>query len=88
MPDSLSVTLGTTTNPLSSLGPVVGALDAKSVAAVVLALMFAFWAIYTLVATYHLIRYGHRSWLTVPALGIHVFVSIMLALYAVGGLAV
>lgn len=76
-----------TVNVLNGFGPVVGSLDARSVAAVVLAIMFAFWAIYTLVAVYHLVRYGHRSWLTVPAIGIHIFVSISLALYAVAGLA-
>ena len=88
MPDSpLSIAISTSSNPLSGLGHFAGALDARSVAAVVLALMFAFWLIYTLVATYHLVRYGHRSWLTVPAIGIHLFVSLTIALFAVSGLA-
>jgi len=89
VPDApaLSVPIDGSINPLAGFTAYAGSLDAKTIASVILALMFAFWALYTLVATYHLLRYGHRSWLTVPAIGIHLFVSFSLAVYAVSGLA-
>ena len=87
MNDPLSVHVSTSSSPLSGLGSLAGALDVREVAAVILALMFAFWIIYTLVAAYHLVRYGHRSWLTVPGLSVHIVVSLLLALFAISGLA-
>jgi hypothetical protein len=73
-------------NPLAGLFAGGAALDARTIASVMLVLMFAFWAAYTTIAAYHLIRYGHRSWLTVPALALHLFVSFTIATFAIGGL--
>jgi hypothetical protein len=73
-------------NPIAGLFAGGAALDARTIASVVLVLMFAFWAAYTAIAAYHLIRYGHRSWLTVPALALHLFVSFSIAVFAIGGL--
>jgi hypothetical protein len=47
--------------------------------------VFAFWAIYTLVAIYHWLKYSHASWVTFPAIGLHLFVSFSLMSYALSG---
>ncbi len=55
----------------------------------ILALLFTFvfviWALYSLIATYHWFRYGRDSWMAVPAIGVHLFISGALMLYAVAG---
>ena len=53
--------------------------------AVLFALLFIVWLIYTAVAAYHWLRYGHRSAVAIPALIVHVMVSWLLAGYAVSG---
>lgn len=45
-------------------------------------LVFAFWAIYTLVAIYHWMRYSHAALIAIPAMLVHVAVSIALMSYA------
>ena len=47
--------------------------------------VFAFWAVYTLVAIYHWLTYSHGSWLTYPSIAIHLFMSIALMGYALSG---
>ena len=47
--------------------------------------VFAFWAIYTLVAVYHWLKYSHASWVAFPAIAIHLFISIALMSYALSG---
>ena len=49
-------------------------------------LVFIVWAIYTIVAFYHWIRYGDNIVISLGAMGIHLFVSSSLAIYAVSGL--
>lgn len=44
-----------------------------------------YWAVYTLVAAYHWFRYSHASWLTVPAIAVHLVVSYALIVYALTG---
>lgn len=44
-------------------------------------LAFAFWAVYTLVATYHWLKYSHASWVAYPAIALHIFVSLSLIFY-------
>ncbi|MBI4065807.1 hypothetical protein HY412_01255 [Candidatus Kaiserbacteria bacterium] len=51
----------------------------------VLYAVFAFWAIYTLVAIYHWLKYSHASWLAFPAIALHLFVSFVLIVYALSG---
>ncbi|MEO6536906.1 MAG: hypothetical protein ABIT47_04395 [Candidatus Paceibacterota bacterium] len=53
---------------------------------VVFLIAFVIWLLYTLVAGYHWFRYGHQSWLAVPALALHIFVSGFLMLYMMSGL--
>lgn len=61
-------------------------LDAGSVVAVVFALLFIWWFIYTLVAAYHWLRYGRETWVAVPALALHLFVSGWLLFFMTSGL--
>ncbi len=44
--------------------------------------VFAFWAIYTIVAIYHWLKYSHASWLAFPAIAIHLALSLSLMSYA------
>ncbi len=62
------------------------AIDMGQVISVVFALIFIVWALYTLIASYHLLRYGHRSAVSIPAIITHVLVSGFLAIYAVSGI--
>ncbi len=48
-------------------------------------IVFAFWAIYSLVAIYHWLKYSHASWLAFPAIAVHLFVSIALMSYGLSG---
>ena len=48
-------------------------------------LAFAFWAIYTLVAVYHWFKYSHASIVAIPAVLLHVGVSVVLILYTLSG---
>lgn len=48
-------------------------------------LVFAFWAVYTLVAVYHWLRYSHTNFLAFPAIGIHLYISIALMSYTLAG---
>ena len=51
----------------------------------VLYAVFAFWAIYTLVAIYHWLKYSHASWVAFPAIALHLFVSCALMVFALTG---
>lgn len=51
----------------------------------VLYAVFAFWLIYSFVAIYHWLKYSHASWVAVPAIAIHIFVSFALMSYALSG---
>jgi len=55
------------------------------VSAWVLSTVFVFWTIYTLIAVYHWLKYSHASWVAFPAIAIHLFVSFVLAVYAISG---
>ncbi|MBA3789310.1 hypothetical protein H0X32_02865 [Patescibacteria group bacterium] len=60
-------------------------INEGQVLAITFALIFIVWLIYTLVVTYHWLKYGHRSWVAVPALSIHLVVSALLFLLAISG---
>ncbi len=47
--------------------------------------VFAFWAVYTVVAVYHWLKYSHASWLAFPAIAAHVLISLALMSYALSG---
>jgi len=61
-------------------------VDIESVLSIGFLVLFVIWSIYTLIATYHWFRYGHRSSVAIPALLIHGVVSWLLAGYAASGL--
>ncbi|MFA9263045.1 MAG: hypothetical protein ACEQSB_06920, partial [Undibacterium sp.] len=60
-------------------------IDASQVVSVLLALLFIVWAVYTIVASYHWLRYGHNSTVAIPALVVHIAMSGYLALFAISG---
>lgn len=49
--------------------------------------ILAYWVIYTLVAVYHWLRYSHASWIAIPAILVHISVSLALIGYAISGTA-
>lgn len=51
----------------------------------VLYAVFAFWAVYTLIAIYHWLKYSHASWVASPAIALHLAVSIAIMSYALSG---
>lgn len=51
----------------------------------VLYAVFAFWAIYTIIAMYHWLKYSHASWVAFPSIAAHLFVSFALMSYALSG---
>lgn len=74
------------TSPLEVFAPLFSHLPMGSIIPVAFALLFLFWAVYTLIASYHLLRYGHGFSVAVPAIITHVIVSFFIALFAVSGL--
>lgn len=61
-------------------------ISLSTVFSVVFALIFIFWLIYSLVVIYHWIRHAPDSWIAVPAVALHLFVSGILIFYATSGL--
>lgn len=49
-------------------------------------ILFAIWAIYTVISIYHWVRYSRNSWLAAPSIAVHIVVSIALMFYATAGL--
>ena len=45
-----------------------------------------FWAIYTLVAIYHWVKFSHAATVAYPAILVHLGVSAVIILYALSGL--
>ena len=66
--------------PAPSFGA-LPSIDASGVLSVAFLVVFSIWVLYTVVSAYHWFRYSHKSWIAVPALAIHVFVSGFLLLF-------
>lgn len=47
--------------------------------------VFAFWALYTIIAIYHWLKYSHASWVAFPAIALHLFISFSLITFALTG---
>lgn len=62
-------------SPFSKPAFSLPAANLSSILTVVFLLIFAVWVIYTVVVAYHWFRYGHQSWLALPAIVAHLFVS-------------
>lgn len=67
------------------LPPFLSQIDPSKVVSLFFVVLFIIWVIYTIVTSYHWLRYGHRSSVAIPALITHVLVSGFLALYAISG---
>ncbi|CAN5721321.1 hypothetical protein BH11PAT2_BH11PAT2_09200 [soil metagenome] len=74
-------------NPFPALpGSFSASVSTSAFIPVALLIAFMLWVLYTLVVAYHWFRYGHRSWLAIPALAAHIFVSGCILLYMLSGL--
>lgn len=60
-------------------------MDSFAVLSVIFFFIFAAWAAYTIIVTYHWFRYSHRSWLSIPAIATHIVVSGLLIFYIATG---
>lgn len=65
---------------LTSLG-----INPDQAVSVIFAVAFILWTIFTVISTYHWLRYGHRSSVAIPALITHVVISFFIAVFAVSG---
>lgn len=48
-------------------------------------IVFALWAIYTIVAIYHWLKYSHASLVAFPAIALHLFISFSLMIFTLTG---
>lgn len=76
------------TEPVASFDPTrfLAGADIQGIVSIVFLVLFIIWSVYTLVAGYHWLRYGHNSALAIPILIVHAVVSWLLAGYAVSGI--
>lgn len=63
----------------------IPAVSASSLVFWGLMAVFAFWAVYTIVVTYHWLKYSHASGVAFPAIGVHLLVSAAIMAYALTG---
>ena len=75
----------TPSSPSPAFVSVVPTLDPRTLISTAFTLIFLVWIVYTLVVFYHWIRYGHRSWATVPALAAHLIITGMILIFMVSG---
>lgn len=61
-------------------------LSFETLFSIIFALIFIFWLIYTLIAIYHWLRHAPDTWVAVPSIALHLFVSGWLIFYATSGL--
>ena len=74
--------------PISSPFAFFGGLGISSmlVGEILFALVVFMWAVYTAVAIYHWLRYSHAALIAIPAIVVHLAVSVLLILFALSGL--
>lgn len=58
----------------------------EGVLAVIITIVFIWWAIFTIVAIYHWMRYARDTVVTIPVIVVHLFVSGWIFIFATGGL--
>lgn len=68
------------------LPPFLENLSIVEILPVVFLVIFVVWALYTAIAAYHWIRFGHESWAAVPALLTHAVISGWIMLFAISGI--
>ena len=81
--DSESVQLGP---DLSQSLSFMGTVDGITIVAFIFYTVVLFAAVFTIVVLYHWVRYGHRSFMMIPALVAHFVVSFALIGFAASGL--
>ncbi len=69
-------------NPLSFFS----AASVESILAIVITIVFIWWAIFTVVVIYHWMKYSRDSVFAVPAIALHIFISGWIFVFATGGL--
>ncbi len=79
-----TISMSPTSTP--TLLPFFTVPNLEIVLAIIVTIIFIWWAIFTIVAAYHLLRYARDSWMTIPAIAIHLFVSGWIFVFATGGL--
>jgi len=70
----------------TSLPTVIELPGLETLLAIVVTIIFIWWLVFTIVAGYHLMRFARESWLTVPAIALHLFISAWIFVFATGGL--
>ncbi|HWH07082.1 MAG TPA: hypothetical protein VNU47_00970 [Candidatus Paceibacterota bacterium] len=81
-PELPSAPLQGISSPLAFFPEITSAYDLVSI---IFTVIFILWALYTLIAAYHWLRFARNSWIAVPAVGAHLFVSAVLMIYATSG---
>ena len=71
--------------PSALLSYLPTSISQGTVAGWFLLFVLVFWAIYTLVAIYHWLKYSHASLVAIPAIAVHLGVSFVLIVYALSG---
>jgi hypothetical protein len=71
--------------PTLILAHLPGMLSYNTVVVWLFCFVLVFWMIYSLVAIYHWLKYSHASWVALPAIGIHLFVSLVFIAFALSG---
>ena len=69
-----------------SVGITLSTLPLDHFVPVFFTLVFVVWFIYTLISAYHWLRYSDNVLVGLTAIGAHVGISSLLAIYAVSGL--
>lgn len=72
-------------DPLVTLSKLGLTIPQGSGTMIVLAIVFGIWLIYTLVVTYHWLKYSHGSMASLPALFVHLVISAVIMSYALSG---
>jgi hypothetical protein len=72
-------------SPLALPSFITGA-PAEMVVSIIFTLLFIWWVVYTVVVTYHWVRFGRSSWVAVPALAVHLAVSGGIFVFMTSGL--
>ncbi len=70
----------------TAFSPFLQVVNPEMVVSVVVTVVFIWWAVFTIVAIYHLLRFARDSWITVPAIALHLIVSGWIFVFATGGL--
>ena len=72
--------------PTALVSHIPFSISQSLVAQVVFYIVFAFWAVYTLVAIYHWFKYSHASVIAIPAIVMHLGISFILIVYIFSGI--